>query len=177
MTRPHLTCEGAQGRITLGNVFEVSEIPFEYFDVVYSLGFIEHFQDTAIVVKRLSRYARTGGIIITLIPNLQGLVGWLHRTVDPDLYRKHVVIDSSMLDAIHSESGLKVVLPANYFGTFCLTVVNFNRLRSHLPPVLDSLIWRGIKLLQELVVVPFRLVRVTPETRLFSPYVVGVYER
>lgn len=177
LCQEYLACEDVQGNIILGNLFDTLDIPLDYFDVVWSAGFIEHFQDISAVVERLSQYARPGGKIITSVPNLDGLIGWLHQIADPELYSQHVVIDPVVLDTVHSQSGLRIVRPASYFGVFALTVVNFNRWRGKLPSLIDRSIWRGVKVFQELVCFPARLSRAKAETRLFSPYVLGVYER
>src|SRR5215210_5368799 len=58
---------------------DVSELPA--FDVVYSLGLIEHFADRRRVVENHARLVRPGGYLVLGVPNLRGLTGWFMRTL------------------------------------------------------------------------------------------------
>jgi len=42
------------------------------FDIVYSLGFIEHFEDLDLVVKKHTKLLKSGGILLLGTPNLSG---------------------------------------------------------------------------------------------------------
>ena len=48
---------GKKGTIVQADLFAENPIPTDYFDVVFSGGFIEHFEDTAGVVNRIVRFA------------------------------------------------------------------------------------------------------------------------
>ena len=54
------------------------------FDFVYSLGFIEHFENPEIVVERHFRYLKPGGRGLIAIPNYSGVYGRLQTRFDPD---------------------------------------------------------------------------------------------
>ena len=56
------------------------------YDVVYSLGLIEHFVDRVSIVERHVRLARPGGLLILGVPNFRGLTGWFLRTFAPSVY-------------------------------------------------------------------------------------------
>jgi SAM-dependent methyltransferase len=43
------------------------------FDLVMSVGFIEHFEDPRSVIEKHIRLLKTGGILLVTIPNLQGV--------------------------------------------------------------------------------------------------------
>lgn len=47
------------------------------FDVVLSLGFVEHFSDPAPVLAKHLRLLKPGGILVLEVPNLVGLNAWL----------------------------------------------------------------------------------------------------
>jgi SAM-dependent methyltransferase len=59
------------------------------FDVVYSLGLIEHFDDVPAVIERHVRLAKPGGLLVVGCPNLVGLNGWFLERVAPDILAKH----------------------------------------------------------------------------------------
>jgi 2-polyprenyl-6-hydroxyphenyl methylase/3-demethylubiquinone-9 3-methyltransferase len=53
------------------------------FDLVYSLGLIEHFLDITGVVAAQARLVRPGGKLILGVPNLRGVNGWFARRLAP----------------------------------------------------------------------------------------------
>jgi len=59
------------------------------FDFVYSRGFIEHFDDPASVVARHARLLKSGGLLIILIPHLQGVNHFLARRLNPESFAMH----------------------------------------------------------------------------------------
>ena len=54
------------------------------FDFVYSLGFIEHFDNPAVVVERHFRFLKPGGRALIAIPNYGGIYGSLQSRLDPE---------------------------------------------------------------------------------------------
>jgi len=176
LARANLAAAGVAGTVVFGDAFDAPQVPRRSFDVVWSNGFVEHFADVAAAVAALACYLRPGGIMITLVPNLEGGVGWLHRVIDPEVYAAHVRVSPRLLDHAHRRAGLRGVAPARFFGVFSLGVVNFTRLRRRLPARLDAVLWRTLVGIQQAVCLPWRLLHVAPESRLLSPYVVGVYQ-
>ena len=59
------------------------------FDIVYSLGFIEHFYDLNQVVKKHTDLLRPGGILLLGVPNLGGIYGFFLRRTAPRLLGIH----------------------------------------------------------------------------------------
>jgi SAM-dependent methyltransferase len=171
----NLRAEGVSGNIILGDVFDSSGIPQRSFDVLWTAGFIEHFKNVGWVIGRLAEYLKPGGVMITLVPNLYGFVGWLHRTVDQKVFNAHIKIHPEMLDRLHSEAGFEILSRAQFFGIFSIGVVNFNRFRAQLPGILDAVFWSSILIIQQSICLPFRLLGFHPETRWFSPWILGIY--
>lgn len=169
---------GCAGNIVLGDLFTDTEVPQDYFDVVWSAGFIEHFTDTPATLRRISSYARSGGgLVITSVPNAYGVIGKLRQLGDPSTRESHIALSPSQLDASHRAAGLEVLQPARWFGMFSLTMVDSSRLRERLPKPLYVFLWRGVEVAQILVTIPFWISHLRAETKMFSPYVVGVYRR
>jgi SAM-dependent methyltransferase len=79
------------------------------FDVVYSRGFIEHFDDPASVVERHARFLKPGGLLIILIPNLQGMNKFLASTLNPKSYAIHNT-------SIMKTYAFKQLFPASLFS-------------------------------------------------------------
>jgi len=61
------------------------------FDVVYSLGLIEHFADRRRIVENHARLVRPGGYLVLGVPNFRGLTGWFMRTLAPRTYATHEI--------------------------------------------------------------------------------------
>ena len=59
------------------------------FDLVYSLGVVEHFADPRDAIRRHVRLARPGGTAIVAIPNYGGAYGRLQRALDPQNLALH----------------------------------------------------------------------------------------
>jgi len=79
------------------------------FDVVFSNGLVEHFEDTAEVLRQLRALARPGGLVVTLVPNLAGWAGKGFRRQNPRAFAEHVVIEPEDLRRAHENAALEIV--------------------------------------------------------------------
>lgn len=79
---------GVPGTVYEGDLFTSTERT-ERFDIVYSLGLIEHFDDTAAVVAAHLRYLKPGGTLIVGCPNFRGINFTLLRRLSPSLLSWH----------------------------------------------------------------------------------------
>lgn len=77
------------------------------YDLVYSMGFIEHFDNTEDVIARHWKFVKKGGEMLITLPNFLGLNGHMQLSWDPDNLNKHnlecmdIVRLESILDALH----------------------------------------------------------------------------
>ena len=55
------------------------------YDVVFSSGFIEHFQDPERAVGKIASLCKSGGLVITIIPAMESLNWWISRTFRPEV--------------------------------------------------------------------------------------------
>ncbi len=167
---------GVTGTILQGDLFDAPVFPVDHFDVVFSGGFIEHFQDTYDVVKRIAHFAKPrSGVIITAIPNVTGwFFSKVQKRLDPELYGQHVAISAELMDSAHVKAGAEPIRSAHYFGTLALSVLNYDRV---LPSSFISAFRRCVEIPQfMLTAVPWAL-RVKPESAALSPFLVGIYRR
>lgn len=88
--RALLQIAGVQGEVVCADLYAPPQSLQGAFDVVFSLGVIEHFTDTAASVKALAAFLRPGGVLISVIPNMTGSVGLLQRLCDRAVYENHV---------------------------------------------------------------------------------------
>jgi SAM-dependent methyltransferase len=59
------------------------------YDVVFSLGFIEHFDDTRDIIKRHVDLLAPNGHLLIILPNFLGLNGWIQRRFDRESFEAH----------------------------------------------------------------------------------------
>jgi len=156
-------------RLIQGDFFDESSLPHEYFDMVYSGGFVEHFSETAVVTSRIAQILRPGGKVVTMIPNFVAIYGLLQRAANRGVFHKHIIMDEILLDSAHSAGGLTPVMPAHFWGCFCPGVVNYGRL--------GRVVGLPIKVLQQAICWTLHALHSDAESRLTSPFILGVYEK
>jgi len=117
---------GVEADIREADLFSPPEDLKGQFDVVFSIGLVEHFDDTADVISHLASMLKPGGRLITLVPNMYGLTGWLQRQLDLEVYNLHVALSPQQLADAHVRCGLEINTTA-YLGTLNLGVVNVDR--------------------------------------------------
>ena len=86
------------------------------FDVVCSFGLVEHFSDTAQAVAACASFAKPGGLVLTLIPNMTGLNGFFYKTLNRRVFDTHVPLTLSQLVQAHKQSGLDVYCESYLLG-------------------------------------------------------------
>ncbi len=97
---------------------------FGKFDIVYSAGFIEHFDDVKAVLEQHRKFVKPGGIAIVTIPNLKLLARW----VPADVLAVHN-------RSIMSPAALRAALPTSlveietdyYGGLFNIGLIYFKK--------------------------------------------------
>jgi len=115
--------EQARGEIWQGDLFAPPALLVDAFDAAFSFGVVEHFDDTSRAVKAIARFLKPGGRLLTIIPNLTGILGRYQRTLDRKLYEAHVVMDRERLAGAHRQAGLQVE-SAGYLMPVGLEVLN-----------------------------------------------------
>jgi 2-polyprenyl-3-methyl-5-hydroxy-6-metoxy-1,4-benzoquinol methylase len=123
--RMRLVKAGCEGDIHCTDVFSPPPELRDRYDGVYSIGLIEHFTDSVGIVRALSRLLRPGGIMLTVIPNMNGAVGMVQKFVAPSIYKVHVPLDLGQLRAAHMRAGLEVTA-SGWHMPVGFGVVNFH---------------------------------------------------
>lgn len=119
LARANLTGAGVTGKILCRDAFDVGQNIdlLESFDLIYSMGVMEHFDDASRRLEVLARYLKSGGRILTSVPNLQGVNWFMQRFASLERLNMHVVYDIKRLADIHKQAGLKTVA-AGYVGFY-----------------------------------------------------------
>ncbi len=93
--------------------FFIYDLELAKYDVVFSAGFIEHFRDAAPVIERISML--TQRYVVTIVPNVFGVNGFISKKIRPRVYEEHTPIDVTMLNRLHTNAGLKTLF-CDYVG-------------------------------------------------------------
>jgi 2-polyprenyl-6-hydroxyphenyl methylase/3-demethylubiquinone-9 3-methyltransferase len=103
MTRRHLAAAGIPGQVIQADLFTLTG---EY-DVIFSGGLIEHFDDPKSVLAKFVSLLSPGGTLISTVPNLSGLSGRYHRIWKPETFTTHRVVTLGDLRRWYEELGLQ----------------------------------------------------------------------
>lgn len=117
------------------------------FDIVYSLGLIEHFVDRRSIVESHVRLVRPSGYLVLGVPNFRGLTGWFMRVLAPETYATHEIAAMDLDGWREFERALQLqVLWKDYVGGFEPSI--FARREDTRPRTLvPYLVARALKLL------------------------------
>ncbi len=137
--------------------------PTHQYDLVLSCGLIEHFNDTADIIKRHISFLNPGGTLFITLPNFNALNGWFQKNFDQENYNKHNIncMNPALLATICKEAGLEVV-QSRYFGKFSLWLENEKQKSAGLR-LLKKSIWLSGKLFSKIF--PF-------DSKQLSPYII-----
>lgn len=106
-----------KGEVVCADLFSPPEAMLESFDVVVSFCLAEHFEDTKSWIKALAKFLKPKGVIITIIPNMIGLVGWIQKIVNKPIFDMHILLDSDILAEAYTDAGLKIIHSTYFIST------------------------------------------------------------
>lgn len=168
---------GVPGDIVRGDLFSPPEHLLESFDVVWSFGVVEHFVPTSTCVRACGALLKSGGTMITVVPNLTGVPGALQRMLSRSIYDVHVPLRAEQLALAHREAGLSLV-ECGYFLSSGFGVLRPGA--DNPPPLSQRIKGRGLRLLEGGSVATWWLedrTRQLPATRRFAPFIVCIAEK
>lgn len=120
-----LQVNGVEAEVVCADFFAPPKDMLGAFDVVVSIGVVEHFDDTASCVRAVSSFLKPGGMLITNIPNMVGWIGSIQKLVNRPVYDIHQLIDPARLREAHEQAGLEVH-ECDYFVSTSFGVNNLN---------------------------------------------------
>ncbi len=163
--------QGIAGEIVLGDFFNPPKEMYKKFDVVVSFGVVEHFQETAECLKALRKYLKPGGIIITVIPNMAGLIGTLQRILNKKIYDIHVPLNLEDIVAEHEAAGFEIK-EATYFliANFC--IININNLMHK--KLLYKILLKTASISSKILWILDYIIPIIKPNRFLSPYIICV---
>lgn len=108
----NMQMQGIPSNIIVGDFFDYTP-PERRYPLVFSAGFIEHFDDLKSTVKRICEASER--YVVTLVPNMFGINGLISRSLRQEVYDAHRKINTQMLQSLHEDAGLRTLF-CDYIG-------------------------------------------------------------
>jgi SAM-dependent methyltransferase len=118
LARHNLAAAGVAGTVHQADFFDIEGA----YDIVFSGGVVEHFEDPSVPLAAFERLVAPGGVLITDVPNLTGLNGWYGRLLRPETFETHRPIRLAELRGWHQNLGLQEIIATPY-GSIALSRV------------------------------------------------------
>ncbi|WP_456394143.1 class I SAM-dependent methyltransferase [Nitratifractor sp.] len=95
----------------------------EQYDLLTSFGVFEHFENLNHSIACTVEYLKTNGVILTVIPNMNGIVGFLQKHTNRAVYDVHIPYTREELQSAHERAGYETLF-CDYFGIYQSGVIN-----------------------------------------------------
>lgn len=143
------------------------------FDIVYSLGFVEHFENLQDVIARHLQLLKPGGKLIIGVPNLRGIYKWFLKQTAPGHLAIHNLksMDARNWQNFETALSLKIIYRA-YIGGFEPLVMKKLEKKNLWAKFLNFV----VKILMLVFSFNFNFLRKYNSPRC-SGYLIGVYEK
>lgn len=140
------------------NVFETT-FTKNSFDVVYSVGVIEHFDHPVAILQSHLDMARTGGVVVMFMPNYGGFWGKIQKRLDPDNLAIHNV-DMMSIEAMNGfmQNMDCEIVEIGYSGAFSTSILS---LEKALPSRLANYVHKGLNAISTFL--PLPIGRLSPQ--------------
>lgn len=137
--------------------------PINRFDLVFSLGLIEHFNDSKKIIEKHLEFLNPGGTLFISLPNFRGLNGWIQKKFDQENYSKHNIgcMDIAYLKKVCSALPMEEV-DVRYYKSFSIWLEDPEKKNGFVKMLVKALWLTGI--------VIFKILPI--KTRFFSPYII-----
>ncbi len=180
LAEENLRMQGIQfGNIFYNDLFSENCTNGKTYDIIFTYGVIEHFVRPQQVIHALARLLNPGGLIITLVPNLNGMMGLLSRIFVKDVFEMHKVINKAKLLSYHTCNGLKN-LKTGYVGMISVGVIPWEKSSVALFKPDSWLRWFSLKVVRMIEFLAEAFCKRFPfqiPTPFFSPYIITIAQK
>jgi SAM-dependent methyltransferase len=169
LLRANLAWQRAAPNVVCEDLFQ-SALPPGAFDLVFSAGLIEHFDDTRGVIAEHLRLVKPGGRVVLIVPNLQGIHGKIVHRLAPQVWSRHRVFGPDELAVLLGGLGVTGI-HSGYLGSFLIQVrrdPDWTALKEW-PGWLRASVPGAVRLINGLFSFGFRLSPLRPHSRALSP--------
>jgi len=147
------------------------------YDIIISFGVIEHFDNPEVILRICKKHLSKGGLIITIIPNLNGLAGKIVKLFLPEVYKMHKVINLNQLNSLHQAAGFGKIR-SDYTGLIYPLVFPWVSKKDGIffkeNTYIRKMTLYFINLSNVFITKILRLLKVNPSSEILSPFVIYV---
>lgn len=163
-------------RIIFGDVFShVLDTGINDYDVIISIGFLEHFKNPGTILKRWKSILKDDGLIISILPNLFSINAKILKKYDPEIWGQHIVYSLEDMDDFHAEADLVPVTNAHFFGDFDMhMLIPWGEIKKR---VKSDIVFKSIKYITTYGVSNFLRLLPKRDMRTTNAFIVGVYSK
>ncbi|WP_446787698.1 class I SAM-dependent methyltransferase [Macellibacteroides fermentans] len=160
-----------EGDVFCADMFNAPEALLKKFDIVFTFGVIEHFDDTNQVILSIKEFIKDkGGVIVNVIPNMRGVTGFIQKHLNNDCFMTHVAIGKNELAESCRRNDLEILL-CDYFLPINLSIINIeninNTIKYRILQKVNSIVSKLVWLIDK------HLVGIKPN-EITSPYLIMV---
>ena len=101
----------------------------QVYDVISSFGVFEHFENLDKSIEQTKVYLKEEGMILTVIPNMNGVVGFLQKLLNRKVYDVHIPYTRQNILEAHEKSGYKTLF-CDYYGLYQSGVINVSGIKN-----------------------------------------------
>jgi SAM-dependent methyltransferase len=119
LARANLEGHGIKGNLYCRDILnrDKNKNILNTFDIIYSAGVIEHFEDAVGALTLIREFLKPNGLILTTVPNLQGINHLLQKFIDPTILDIHIIHNKTTLRSTHETAGFTTIL-CEYTGVY-----------------------------------------------------------
>ena len=143
------------------------------FDIVFSMGLIEHFEDVPDILKRHLDLLKPGGILMLGLPNFRGINNIFLKRLAPELLSQHNLQTMDIRTWANFENEFKLeTIFKGYIGGFEPMTFMMREKKSFV----NNLLFLKARVLNKILNKNFSFLRKF-NSRAFSGYVIGIYRK
>lgn len=146
-------------------------------DIIFSYGVLEHFENPDKIIKSFKKNLNDNGIIISIIPNLNGIYGLINKLFLPNLFKIHNVISSQEFNNYHKVNSFNSIF-SGYYGTFYLPVIAIENIEKFIEKgsILYKIFIKLFYLINRFINTLFDIFHLNFNCKYLSPYIVYIGE-
>jgi len=116
LTKQNLRLANVEAKLYWGDIFK-NNLKKNYFDIVFSWGLIEHFDNQQLILRKHYELLKDGGQLIVFVPNCQGLNNVIQFMFNRKILRAHHKITKEEMQNLFENLKMKDV-KTGYIGYF-----------------------------------------------------------
>ena len=140
------------------------------YDVISSFGVFEHFKNLDTSIAYTKNYLNDNGMILTVIPNMNGIVGFLQKLLNRKVYDVHIPYTYEDVYKAHEKSGYETLF-CDYYGLYQSGVINVSGIKN------ESLIKNVLAIPGKPLYFLSKLFNWDFSNKMISPYIIYIGKR